>query len=32
MEEIDQSEFETLQKVGVYVNSDNLMFNYEKGE
>jgi len=32
MEEIDQSEFETLQKVGVYVNGDNLMFNYEKGE
>lgn len=32
MEEVDQSDFKTLERVGVYVNSDNLMFNYEKGE
>ena len=29
MEEVDQSEFKTLQRVGVYVNGDELMFNYE---
>lgn len=30
MEEVNPSEFETLKKVGVYVNGDELMFDYEK--
>ena len=32
MEEVKPSEFKTLQKAGVYVNGDNLTFNYDKGE
>ena len=32
MQEVKPNEFKTLQKAGVYVNGDNLMFNYEKGQ
>ena len=32
MEKVNPSEFKTLQKAGVYVNGENLMFNYKKGE
>ena len=32
MQEVKPSEFKTLQKAGVYVNGDELMFNYERGE
>ena len=32
MEKVNPSEFKTLQRAGVYVNGENLMFNYKKGE
>ena len=32
IQEVKPSEFKTLQKAGVYVNGDQLMFNYERGE
>ena len=31
MEEVEPYEFKTLQRAKVYVNGENLMFNYEKG-
>jgi len=31
MEKVNPSEFKTLQRAGVYVNGENLMFNYEEG-
>ena len=31
MEEVEPYEFKTLQRAKVYVNGENLMFDYEKG-
>ena len=31
MEKVNPSEFKTLQRAGVYVNGENLMFNQEEG-